>query len=260
MSTGGAALMSAINPYRTQPVSMPTAAAAPTGGFDINSLGSMTKKQFKALRNTWDGSQLEYGWENAIDTNMNKKTAKRLRKLLKKGGIKPYQIATDQLTDMNTDTWDTADSVFGDAEDYVRNQDESQDYQAKIDAAKASANQQIDIAEGTVDRRSRALGLNPLNAEQQGSRARRTSLARAISQVDAANRSTQGMGELRDQKDEAAFDMYAQDTAASQGALANLANMEADRQSSWRQSKDAKKAGLISTVGTVAGMAAMAFM
>ena len=228
------------------------------GATDLSNLGSMRKKEWRAFKKNFDPSQYDLqSWENAVNTAQSKKSRKRLKKLNAIAGFKPFQIAQNKLEDFNNEMWDTADDVFGEVEDWATSPDEAVSYFDKINEAQDLVNKQFDVGEGSYQRDMMRLGMNPERADEGESRSRRTSLARAIAQVDASNRQLSGLDEIRAMRDQFAFDELAATAGAEAQARARMADLEAQRESAYQQNKAAKSAGTLGMIGQAIGTAAM---
>lgn len=224
---------------------------------ELNNLGNLSKKEWRAFKKDFDPNRLEYGWETAINTAQTKKQRKRMRKLVGQAGIKPFQIAQNQLEDFNNEMWDTADDVFGDVMDWATSDDEAVSYFDKIGEAQGLVDKQFDVGEGSYKRDMMRLGMNPERADESESRSRRTSLARAVASVDASNRALDNANKLRDMKDQYAINDFATIAGAQAQSLARMADLETQRETAYQQKKAASSAGTLGAIGAGVGLLAM---
>lgn len=223
---------------------------------ELNNLGNLRKKDWKSFLRSFDPNRLDYDWDTALNTAQTKKQRKRMKKLLGIAGTKPFQLAQGDLEDFNNETWDAADDVFGGVADWANSPDDAVSYFNKIGEAQGLVDTQFDVGEGSYQRDMMRLGMNPERADESESRSRRTSLARAIASVDASNRSLDGLDDIRNMKDQYAFDQYAATAGAQAQALSRMADLEAQRQAAYQQNKAAKNAGTLGMIGQGVGLIA----
>jgi hypothetical protein len=117
--------------------------------------------------------------------------------------------------------------------------------------ARADSSRMFDVAERAYARDVARSG-TPGDATQQASRGRRLSLARVISEVDAANNASRGARAMRQQAQTFGTQFYGDLVTDSNSALTNIAAAEQDRETQYRNARDGSKGGLLG----IAGMAA----
>lgn len=123
-------------------------------------------------------------------------------------------------------------------------------------SAISDAGTAFDAGASGMERGYRATGLSP-DSDTAASQKRRLGLARVLSQVDAGNRAVDTARENRESAQEWGSEFFVDRTTGGQKVLADVAKREQDRISQYRQAKANKKAGIMSTIGTVAAIAAM---
>jgi hypothetical protein len=125
-----------------------------------------------------------------------------------------------------------------------------------MDTAGGQSDRSFDAAEGIYERQTRALGTRG-DATQQAAAQRRIGLSRALSSVDARNRS---VGELRQRTDIArsgASDLRSMVEGSMVAARGSAAQMEGGREADYVKAKAEHKAKKAAGLGQIASMAAM---
>lgn len=108
----------------------------------------------------------------------------------------------------------------------------------------------FDVGMGALEREQRALGVGPMAGQ-----AERTSLRRTLAEVDAANRKFDADEGLRDFAQRASAEEYADRMAGAGGIYGQIADMELNRKGQYKMAQASRDAGIMSMVGTAAGMA-----
>jgi hypothetical protein len=122
-------------------------------------------------------------------------------------------------------------------------------------SAAADAGKAYDVSAGALERQQRGMGVAKLAGQDS-----RLSLRRIISQVDAGNRAIDGADDRRTTAQMFSTDQYGELTSAAGSTYGELANQELNRKAQYTGAKASQRANIMQTAGTVASIAAMAFV
>jgi hypothetical protein len=168
----------------------------------------------------------------------------------------PYNGAgVNLLTDFTNESNRIYDKTFSGLESAINGPDVAK---MRSDAS-ASATSAYDGTASSMARARSAMDTGAADG-QLASEARRTSLARSISDVDAQNRAISTGRNMKKNSQNAAFDLYSSDLSQAQKAFQQVASNESGRYASYGVSNAQQNAQDQQTATSLAGMALMAFM
>jgi hypothetical protein len=123
----------------------------------------------------------------------------------------------------------------------------------QLNEAGSTAAGAFDVAEGSLERRQRALG-RPLSEGERRVQQRRLGLRRALSRVDARNRAVQGIRQRADIARSSASGLRDIIEGQVLSGRTELAGAESQREADFQQQMAQFRANRAGTLGTIAGI------